>query len=520
MPENLDGFNVAAIDLQQTTGSGALNPAGYDSPIRNGGRRRTARSSQKLESWIDSGRSDLRIGDPPLARLARFQRTSVLNTKGGANTKGGGHDKNGKSGQAGLLPTNFRFQRVVTEAKAAPKTFKNPCCQICPAQFAANLELMEVSQQRKELIYSRFHTWHKQQYTPPHKQHHTSPKPPTPQDEMTSFMELDSHGSVTRALGAAPGQGFDSGSAFDPIARFSTARTDLPLKFAMMLDDEKAALKGGSGSGGGGKDGGKAPSSSKPEAEKKFTVPPVYVPLMPGQEPCCALCPGGFDEVLRLMGSGAKTGIMLELEEEGSIATAVPARRPRLARAATLMTETEQSRDSAWPKKLPKRRRYSDADADALDPEGNSLGNPVSLLEEVAGYPGQDLRFVGSMGSMGADTAGGGATDYCCKICASQFYAPREFFDYENINSGEPNVFFLETRSKLQSSQADAAAAAQRSRAAADAKSRSRTQKGGADGGAGGSQQCCVACQKNMFSGVDTNNKMEPSNMGDAKAGR
>ena len=85
--------------------------------------------------------------------------------------------------------------------------------------------------------------------------------------------------------------------------------------------------------------------------------------------------------------------------------------------------------------------------------EGRTERLPSSMLEYT------ESKYTGSL------------KNFCCSICAHQFYPPREFFDYENIMDAQAPSF-LETMYDMKDDQQN-------------------------DG-----MGCCVACRKDMYGGV------------------
>ena len=165
------------------------------------------------------------------------------------------------------------------------------------------------------------------------------------------------------------------------------------------------------------------------EAKPKVIPPPAV--MMPGEEPCCALCPGGFDQAERMFEATQKGGVVLGfLEQEETI--------------------TSRSRKS-----------------------GSSKS-----------------------GKTAADDG------FCCNICSAQFYAPREFFDYENIMDAQEGSFVeLREDTGRQKEMMSFAELSLNSRAKSNGLS------------------CCVACKKTMFSGVAPS-KEEIKKAADAKSGK
>ena len=172
------------------------------------------------------------------------------------------------------------------------------------------------------------------------------------------------------------------------------------------------------------------------DAKPKVIPPPAV--MMPGEEPCCALCPGGFDQAERMFEATQKGGVVLGfLEQEETI--------------------TSRSRKS-----------------------GSSKS-----------------------GKTAADDG------FCCNICSAQFYAPREFFDYENIMDAQESSF-VELREDT-GRQKDTMSFAELSLSSRATKSGTSEKSNGLS--------CCVACKKTMFSGVAPS-KEEIKKAADAKSGK
>lgn len=241
-----------------------------------------------------------------------------------------------------------------------PKSYVNPCCQICPTSFASLLEKSEYTEEKRQLIYRKFYKWHSFHY--------------------------------------------DRGAA----ARERHARETFRF----------------------GKEN--VPARSQPFSSLDSFLEVEPKPMMfPGSEPCCALCPGGFDQVERMATANMKSGVTVFLE-----------------------TETRAREE-------PK--------------------------------------------------------DFCCKVCAAQFYPPREYFDYESIVDAEMDSFVeVDERAYKKVDSTDSVANDEIALIDAfDAKAGTGAKSGGADSS---KLSCCVACSKNMFGGVSKSEE-EIEAAADAKGG-
>ena len=260
-----------------------------------------------------------------------------------------------------------------------PPSYVNPCCQICPAQFMASLEIYEASPERKKNIYNNFHKWHTHHY-------HNRASKNMEKEDLSSYQTLDSF--------------LETGS-----------------------------------------------KPTKP-------IPPPAL-MMPGEEPCCALCPGGFDQAERMIKATQKGGVVLGFLEQ-----------------------KEQ----------------------------------VSLMRRSS----TSISKSGKAGESGKTASDAG---FCCNICAAQFYAPREFFDYENIMDAQEDSFMElqeeSTTGNLKALQEESST--QEDISFAELKLSSRAAKSGSSKNNGLS--CCVACKKNMFSGVAPS-KEEIKKAADSKSGK
>ena len=86
----------------------------------------------------------------------------------------------------------------------------------------------------------------------------------------------------------------------------------------------------------------------------------------------------------------------------------------------------------------------------------------------------------------------GNFKNFCCSICAHQFYPPREFFDYENIMDAQAPSF-LETNENMKDKQQNNGA---------QAPSFLETMYDMKDKLQNDGMGCCVACRKDMYGGV------------------
>lgn len=175
------------------------------------------------------------------------------------------------------------------------------------------------------------------------------------------------------------------------------------------------------------------------EVEAKPPAPATSM-LSPGQEPCCFLCPGGFDQVERMAKADLKSG--------------------------------------------------------------------MSFLEEDA-----RLNFLGGPGKNDKDK------DFCCRVCAAQFYPPRDYFDYETLMN-TLSVFVEEDETTSASSSFDDDATMQlRTRRGEPERAASPTvfveERAEMSTSASSKKDdtktdCCVACKKKFYSGVSKSKYYDP----------
>lgn len=173
------------------------------------------------------------------------------------------------------------------------------------------------------------------------------------------------------------------------------------------------------------------------EIEETASPTPVSL-IKPGEEPCCALCPGGFDQAERMSLAGQKGGISFLEEEESYVEDEVSDRKKSYRKGS-------------------------------MDDDGQT-----SFLE---------------MGFMGPKATDSSDKDFCCKICAAQFYAPRDYFDYETIADAAEMSFVEIEHSRESEHRAEEMSMLKKS--------------GGGDSKSGSvGRGCCVACKSRMYGQV------------------
>ena len=254
--------------------------------------------------------------------------------------------------------------------KAGLPSTPNCCCQICPAQFLVELQLLELSADVAFETFMNFHTWHRAR---------VGLEGPTPLPAATS------------PILSAAGQGSQSMDKHEALLAFV---------------DEASSVTAGVGS-------------------RWNLVPWKYnkMNMVVESGPCCPICPSSF---IPGRGDAAKTSFLEQDRHEGSGIGITLERSESRPRVNGFQRQQPKS-NSLWSKK---RTRGTGGVPMFLQTAEESLSLTNRRAESRAG---KDKGSKGGLGNFAgsnsrADRPGDGHAA-CCNICVAQQAMPRSYND-------------------------------------------------------------------------------------------
>ena len=202
-------------------------------------------------------------------------------------------------------------------------------------------------------------------------------------------------------------------------------------------------------------------SGKKGGKKKKMKKPPEMY-----QTPCCQICPHKFMASLEVFEATHEEKRKIYKNFHAFHRRHYSKRETPLPDSLDVFLETAPLENPAPPALL----APGDENCCALCPKGFK---DVERMKTIGAKQGFNMFFLEEEEKLKYTESKytGAFKNFCCSICAHQFYPPREFFDYENIMDAQAPSF-LETMYDL----------------------KDRNQNDG--------MGCCVACRKDMYGGV------------------